>query len=356
MIEGDAMGYMGYDPQGLASLRSRLVEAENDLRGLKCDDPDASEAIRVIAGSIQNLSSLWFPIVETLLESDPLSAYVPVGNFGGWNHSTDPLLALTCVQDWGSAPRSSVPWNFVGPLLPWQSRDGASATNVYVGPDFIGAVGPGAITDPSYWCLVGKPTGTTGPCGAPPSHAETNDPNGVRAIVDYFAEPGSWASNGSNAVDGLEDSVAPLVSVLRGRGKAKYVVDVAQYSQDMSALKDILPKDAGVFRARAGWVGGAFVVADVAFTAIDSWDDPPPGTPTVLRVGYTAAETAVVVGAGAWGAATGAEGGAAIGTAIFPGVGTVVGGVGGAIVGGFAAAFLADEATDAVFNAVWEES
>jgi hypothetical protein len=92
-------------------------------------------------------------------------------------------------------------------------------------------------------------------------------------------------------------------------------------AHDVSALRNILPNDAEVFRARAGWAGRAFLVADVAFTAIDSWDDPPPGTPTVLKIGYR----------------------------------TVVGGVGGALVGGFAAAFFADEATDLIFNAVWEE-
>jgi hypothetical protein len=348
---------MGYDPQRVAVLRSRMDEAQRDLSNLRCSDPDAADATRVVTAAMQNLANLWIPIIDTVLRVDPMSKYQPVGVHEGWSYSTDPLDPLACPTADGvsSLGTESVPWNFIGPLLPWQQRNGASAIGVYVGPGYTGSLGPGAITDPSGWCLVGQPAGTNGPCPPPPTHVETSDPNAVRAIIDYFAQPGSWVSNGSNAVTGLEESVAPLVTVLRGRGKAKYVIDIAQYSDDVSALKDLLPNDAGVFRARAGWAGRAFLVADVAFTAIDAWDDPPPGTPTVLKIGYTAAETAVVVGIGALGAETGAEGGAVIGTAILPGIGTVVGGVGGALVGGFAAAFLADEATDLIFNAVWEE-
>jgi hypothetical protein len=310
----------------------------------------------VVTAAMQNLSNLWIPIIDTVLRVDPLSSYQPVGVHEGWSYSTDPLDPVACPTADGvsSLGTEKVPWNFIGPLLPWQERTGASAIGVYVGPGYTGSLGPGAITNPSGWCLVGQPAGTNGPC-PPPTHVETSDANTVQAIIDYFAQPGTWASNGSNAVTGVKESVAPLVTVLRGRGKAKYVIDIAQYSDDVSALKNILPKDAEVFRARAGWAGRAFLVADVAFTAIDSWNDPPAGTPTVLRVGYTAAETAVVVGAGALGAEAGGAEGAALGTAIFPGVGTVVGGVVGAVGGGLIAAFAADHVTDLVFNAVWEQ-
>jgi hypothetical protein len=89
------MGYMGYDPQGLSALRSRLNSALGDLRSLYdlCADPAAAEAKSSIAGAVQNLANLWLPIVDTVLRCDPLSKYQPVatGSAPGWKRSTDPL-------------------------------------------------------------------------------------------------------------------------------------------------------------------------------------------------------------------------------------------------------------------------
>jgi hypothetical protein len=89
--KGAAMGYMGYDPQRLAVLRSRMAEAQRDLSSLRCSDPDAADANRVVTAAMQNLSNLWIPIIDTVLRVDPLSSYQPLDGRAGWNRATDPL-------------------------------------------------------------------------------------------------------------------------------------------------------------------------------------------------------------------------------------------------------------------------
>jgi hypothetical protein len=80
---------MAYDPQGLAALRTRMSLALGELRTVRdlCSDELAAEARRVIVAAIQTLANLWMPIVDSVLQSDPLEP-LSKPNGGGGSHGS----------------------------------------------------------------------------------------------------------------------------------------------------------------------------------------------------------------------------------------------------------------------------
>lgn len=106
------MGLLAYDPQHVDRLRQKLAEASLDLRGVRCTDPAAADAMRTVRCVVEQLDATWLPLVDRLLDSDPLSGRVrKVLGFGaldqslvrvmaegyGWAVQFDPLADDTAV-------------------------------------------------------------------------------------------------------------------------------------------------------------------------------------------------------------------------------------------------------------------
>lgn len=188
----------------------------------------------------------------------------------------------------------------------------------------------------------------SGECGAPPTEGEY-DSETATLVVQYLLSPRNLPGTVSSATTGLDRAALDAVYVLRGRGKDKVAVAVAQYSDDLGALKKYLPEDAGQFEFGLTKVGKVATVVDVALTAYDEWGQTA-GHPTYVRVGYTGFETAAKAGGAAAFAWAGGEGGAALGSAILPGLGTIAGGVLGAVGGGIFGAWFGDHASDLIWE------
>jgi hypothetical protein len=71
----DASGSYGYDPARIVALRRRTVEAIESLHGIRCDDPMAADAIRVVRLLCQNLEDSWLPVVEAIHASRAMSTW-----------------------------------------------------------------------------------------------------------------------------------------------------------------------------------------------------------------------------------------------------------------------------------------
>lgn len=98
-------GYLGYDRELLGALRSAMRRSRDELRGLRSDDPDAIDALRVVASGRSLLDEVWLPVLDGLmsctaldqrrpvrLELGDLRAAVLLDRQGrGWQITTDPL-------------------------------------------------------------------------------------------------------------------------------------------------------------------------------------------------------------------------------------------------------------------------
>ncbi|MEX2625632.1 MAG: hypothetical protein WD225_02045 [Ilumatobacteraceae bacterium] len=63
--ERGGYGY-GYDPARIVALRTRTIEAIDDLRSIRCDDPLADDALRVVRLMCRNLEESWLPLIEAI--------------------------------------------------------------------------------------------------------------------------------------------------------------------------------------------------------------------------------------------------------------------------------------------------
>jgi hypothetical protein len=187
-------------------------------------------------------------------------------------------------------------------------------------------------------------------CGAPPLSGEFEDVGTVAAVLAYFSDPTNTALTAGDAAVGAANTVAHLVYVTRGRGKnGKYVVEVAEYTDDFAFLQKHHPRGSGMVNLAARRVGGALLILDAART-LHTELNATMGHPTHYRVGYAVFETAAKVGGAAAGAYGGGKLGGAIGCTVGLAVGCFVGGGIGAAIGGFTGHFIADHATDLIWE------
>ena len=68
------MALLAYDPDRISRLRGALADASIDLRGVRCTDPAAADAMRVVRAAVAQLDATWLPLVTRLLDSNPLSS------------------------------------------------------------------------------------------------------------------------------------------------------------------------------------------------------------------------------------------------------------------------------------------
>lgn len=71
------MTFLAYDPVGLEMLERRARLAVDQLRRLRCDDPDADDAARTLRRVRQHLDEGLLPVVRRILRNDPLREPVP---------------------------------------------------------------------------------------------------------------------------------------------------------------------------------------------------------------------------------------------------------------------------------------
>ncbi|MBI5090262.1 MAG: hypothetical protein HZB15_15760 [Actinobacteria bacterium] len=72
------MAYLGYDPDLLVSLHHALQDASDELGMLRCADPGAAEAMRVVRSCRSAIDETWSPVVGRLLCCDSLEDAIPV--------------------------------------------------------------------------------------------------------------------------------------------------------------------------------------------------------------------------------------------------------------------------------------
>lgn len=100
------MGLLAYHPDEVGRLHLALRRALDDLRTVKCNDPAAADALRLVRSSAMQLETVWLPLAFRLLTSDPLSgrqrSAAGIGALDqslirvmaddhGWSVQTDPL-------------------------------------------------------------------------------------------------------------------------------------------------------------------------------------------------------------------------------------------------------------------------
>lgn len=100
------MGLLAYDPEQVAVLRAALRNTLDELRRVACTDPAATSAMHLVRSSANQLESVWLPLTNRLLTTDPLSggqrrdagigslqqSLIKVMTDGyGWSVQADPL-------------------------------------------------------------------------------------------------------------------------------------------------------------------------------------------------------------------------------------------------------------------------
>ncbi len=111
------MGLLAYDPEQVAVLRAALRNALDELRRVACADPAAASAMHLVRSSASQLESVWLPLTNRLLATDPLAvgqrrnagigslqqSLIKVMADGyGWSVQADPLgddAALVSAQE-----------------------------------------------------------------------------------------------------------------------------------------------------------------------------------------------------------------------------------------------------------------
>ncbi len=67
-MSGPALAY-GYDPARIVALRTRTLDAIEELRSIRCDDPLADDAVRVVRLMCRNLEESWMPLIDAIHDS-----------------------------------------------------------------------------------------------------------------------------------------------------------------------------------------------------------------------------------------------------------------------------------------------
>jgi RHS repeat-associated protein len=263
------------------------------------------------------------PILGRFISVDPLVSVTGSAYTYGLNNPltySDPtgLLSADGAEAWATSGPSNAAGGY-----------GCGATGH--GPDCSPTQGPPETMGPF---LPSEPPAPDAP-PVMPNPGEEVSAERARSIVDYFGKPANWPSPVGNAAGGAAGGAMRTVYVLRGKGKDKFIIGLAEYQEDLGFLKSVLPKNAGTLEVIAGRVGKGFLVVDITLNSVSAWNDHPELT-TGYRVGYTAVKTASVVAGGLGGAAAGGMYGASVGGAI-PGPGTLVGGLVGGAIGGLLA-------------------
>ena len=65
----------GYDPQRVRELSHRTIDAIEELRSIRSDDPAAAEALRAIRLTRRNLEDLWIPAIVEIVRSDAMVSW-----------------------------------------------------------------------------------------------------------------------------------------------------------------------------------------------------------------------------------------------------------------------------------------
>lgn len=66
--------FLGVDASLLAPLRAALVRSADGLRRLRCDDPEAADAMWTVRWGVDLLERRWLPVIDRALRLDPASA------------------------------------------------------------------------------------------------------------------------------------------------------------------------------------------------------------------------------------------------------------------------------------------
>jgi hypothetical protein len=100
------MTLLAYDPAAVGRLQVALRAALDDLRRVACHDPAAATTIRLVRSAASQIETIWLPLADRLLATDPLSkglrrdagigslqqSLINVMAQGyGWSVQTDPL-------------------------------------------------------------------------------------------------------------------------------------------------------------------------------------------------------------------------------------------------------------------------
>lgn len=99
------MTLLAFDRSRLASLSVAIGAAIDDLTRIRCDDPDAADAMRAIRLASRTLSETCLPRVHHILHSEAMTSYRPAGiddcdvfqsaystaHDRGWEVTTDPI-------------------------------------------------------------------------------------------------------------------------------------------------------------------------------------------------------------------------------------------------------------------------
>lgn len=67
------MTLLAYDPWRLTALGHRMEAAAHELRRVRCDDPSATDAIRAVRSTLDDLEITWLPLVRLIIETAPLA-------------------------------------------------------------------------------------------------------------------------------------------------------------------------------------------------------------------------------------------------------------------------------------------
>ena len=67
------MSMLAYDPDRVRLLQGATVRALDGLRAVRCTDPAAVDAVRLVRSAAEQLESTWLPLVGRVLSTDPLT-------------------------------------------------------------------------------------------------------------------------------------------------------------------------------------------------------------------------------------------------------------------------------------------
>ena len=125
------MALLAYDPERVGRLRQKLAEASIELRMVRCTDPAAADAMRIVRSTVEQLDATWLPLVGRLLDNDPLSGRLRkvlglnsldqslirvMADGYGWSVHHDPLADDTAIVTVEEARALGAMLNSVGPV------------------------------------------------------------------------------------------------------------------------------------------------------------------------------------------------------------------------------------------------
>jgi hypothetical protein len=91
---------MGYDPGLVDALRRRMREAADELAAVRSHDPQAADALAVVASVGRMLDSVWVPALTAVLASDPLGS----NRRGDDRDAIEAHVTGTCRAGWLPCP------------------------------------------------------------------------------------------------------------------------------------------------------------------------------------------------------------------------------------------------------------